>query len=194
MEKRMATYHRVTKETDVSVELNLDGTGRADIQTGIGFFDHMLTAFATHSGVDLTVRTSGDLNVDCHHTVEDTAIGIGKAIKEALGDKRGITRFADCYIPMDEALSFAALDISGRSFLAYEAKFEHKFCGDYETDTTEEFMRALAFNAEVTLHLKNTCGINDHHIAESLYKAVARAFRTALKVTGGEIPSSKGNL
>lgn len=191
---RTAETTRKTKETDIVLTLNLDGTGKADISTGIGFFDHMLAAFATHSGFDIALKIKGDIEVDCHHTVEDAGIALGKAIKDALGDKRGIVRFADCFLPMDEALAFAALDISGRSYLEYGARFEHRLCGDYETSVTEEFMRALAFNAEVTLHLRCLYGSNDHHITEALYKAAARCFRAAVKVEGGSIPSSKGTL
>ncbi|MCL2630174.1 MAG: imidazoleglycerol-phosphate dehydratase HisB [Firmicutes bacterium] len=191
---RTAEIKRETKETKISVILNLDGSGKANIATGIGFFDHMLTAFATHSGIDLEVKAVGDTNVDTHHTVEDTGILIGKAIKTALGDKKGIVRFADCNIPMDEALGFCALDISGRGHLEFFARFNHKNIGDFESDSCEEFFRALALNAEITLHLRAVYGNNDHHIAEALFKATARCFRTALKVEGKSIPSTKGSL
>lgn len=190
---RKSSIVRKTKETEIALTLNLDRSG-ADISTGIGFFDHMLTAFATHMGVYLDIKATGDINVDGHHTVEDIGITLGKAIKEALGDKAGIVRFADCFLPMDEALAFAALDISGRSYLDYEARFTEAFCGDYETALTEEFMRALAFNAEITLHVKCIYGKNSHHMIEAMFKAVARCFRQAIKVEGTAIPSSKGTL
>lgn len=191
---RTSELNRKTKETDIVLTVNLDGKGDISISTGIAFFDHMLTAFSTHSGIDIMLNMKGDLAVDCHHTVEDAGIAIGKAIKAALGDKRGIVRFADCFIPMDETLAFAALDVSGRSYLEFYARFEHDKCGDYETAVTEEFMRALAFNAEVTLHLRSMYGTNDHHKTEALYKAAARAFKAALKVEGNAVPSSKGCL
>ncbi len=190
---RKAEITRKTKETDIKIILDLDSSG-ADIATGIGFFDHMLTSFATHAGINLYLRAKGDTEVDSHHTVEDVGIALGKAIKEALGDKAGIIRFADCFLPMDESLAFAALDISGRSFLDYEARFKDAFCGNYETALTEEFMRALAFNSEVTLHVKCIYGNNAHHMTEALYKAAARCFRAAMKIEGDKIPSSKGVL
>lgn len=190
---RKAKIERKTKETDILLELDLDRAG-ADISTGIKFFDHMLTAFAIHAGIYLFARVKGDTEVDGHHTVEDTGIVLGKAIREALGDKCGIVRFADCFLPMDESLAFAALDISGRSYLDFEARFAEPYCGDYETALTEEFMRALAFNAEVTLHVKCIYGKNAHHQTEAVYKAVARCFRSAVKVEGTAIPSSKGAL
>ena len=191
---RKGKFSRTTKETDVLVEINLDGSGKADINTGIGFFDHMLQAFASHSGFDIKVKAKGDIEVDKHHTVEDVGIAMGKAIKEALGKKVGITRFANVFIPMDEALCFAVIDISGRSFLEFFARFNFKDIGDYESDATEEFMRALAFNAEVTLHTKAFYGTNDHHVTEGLFKAVARCFGQASKITSDKILSSKGVL
>jgi imidazoleglycerol-phosphate dehydratase len=191
---RVGKFERETKETKVFCEVNLDGEGVAKVCTGIGFFDHMLQAFAAHSGFDITVETKGDIEVDKHHTVEDTGIALGKAIKDALGDKKGIARFGNAYVPMDEALAFAALDVSGRSFLELFARFAYKNIGDYEADATEEFMRALAFNAEVTLHTRAMYGNNDHHITEAIFKAVARSFRAACKVEGDKIPSSKGCL
>ena len=190
---RKAKIQRKTKETDILLEIDLDGVG-ADIATDIDFFDHMLTAFATHAGVYLYIRVTGDIKVDGHHTVEDTGIALGKAICQALGDKRGIARFSDCFLPMDEALAFAALDVSGRSYLDYEARYSADYCGGYETALTEEFMRALAFNAEVTLHVKCIYGKNAHHQTEAIYKAVARCFRVAMRVEGSAIPSSKGTL
>jgi imidazoleglycerol-phosphate dehydratase len=191
---RTAENKRTTKETDIYVKVNLDGGGKADVSTGIGFFDHMLTAFAAHSGFDVCVKAKGDTNVDTHHTAEDVGIALGKAINEALGDKRGIVRFADASIPMDEALAFCALDISGRGFCEVAAKFVYKTIGDFDSDSTQEFFRALALNAAVTLHLKQVYGQNDHHVAEALFKAAARCFRAAVKVEGKNVPSSKGAL
>jgi imidazoleglycerol-phosphate dehydratase len=190
---RTSEITRKTKETDIELALNLDG-GEIQISTGIGFFDHMLTAFATHSGMGLKLSVKGDIHVDGHHTVEDAGIALGKAIREALGDKKGIARFADCSLPMDDTLAFAALDISGRSYLVFDADFRERLCGDYETALTVEFMRALAFNAEVTLHVKCLYGGNDHHKTEAIYKVVARCFKAAVKIEGAAIPSSKGTL
>lgn len=190
---RKSTIERKTKETDITLELNLDTTG-ADIETGIGFFDHMLCSFATHAGVNLFLRAKGDVEVDCHHTIEDVGIALGKAFNIALGDKRGIVRFADCFLPMDEALAFAALDISGRSYFDYDARFNEEYCGGYETALTEEFFRAFATNAELTLHVKCMYGNNAHHKTEAIYKAVARCIRTAIKIEGDSVPSSKGVL
>lgn len=190
---RKSTLNRKTKETDIALTLDLDSTG-AEISTGIGFFDHMLTSFATHAGVYLNIKATGDTIVDGHHTVEDVGIVLGKAFKEALGNKAGIVRFADCFLPMDEALAFSALDISGRSYFDYDARFNESFCGEYETALTEEFFRAFANNAEITLHVKCMYGNNAHHKTEAIYKAVARSIRTAIKIEGTVVPSSKGTL
>ena len=190
---RQATIERKTRETDVFVSVNLDG-GAVDIHTGIGFFDHMLTAVGTHGAIGLTVRVKGDLEVDCHHTIEDTGIALGQAIREALGDCRGIVRFADCRIPMDEALASCALDVGGRAFLHFDAEFTNPSVGGYDCCMTEEFFRAVSANGGLTLHLTVDYGKNDHHKIEALYKAFARALRAAVKVTGTEIPSTKGVL
>ena len=190
---REAIVERKTRETDIYVKVCLDG-GEVKIDTGIGFFDHMLTALGKHGGMGLEVRVKGDLEVDCHHTVEDTGIALGQAIREALGDMRGIRRYADCRIPMDEALAECALDISGRAYLVFHAEFTNPACGGYDCCMTEEFMRALAFNAGITLHLGCPYGKNDHHKIEALYKALARALRAAMRVEGTEIPSTKGVL
>lgn len=191
---REATVVRKTKETEITLTVQLDGSGKTDISTGIGFFDHMLTALAVHGGMDLTLKVEGDLQVDCHHTVEDTGIVLGQAIKKALGDKVGITRFADCHLPMDEALAFAAIDVSGRGYLVFDAEFRRQYCGDYETAMTEEFFWAVCRNAELTLHLKKVYGVNDHHATEALFKAAARVFRLAFAVTGRSLPTTKGAL
>ena len=191
---RCADVTRKTKETDISLKLNLDG-GDVKIQTGIGFFDHMLNSFATHGGFGLELTVNGDLEVDEHHTVEDTGIVLGKAFSEALGDKASIDRFGSFYVPMDEALAFASVDISGRPFLVFDAEFPQDRCGGYDCAMTVEFMRALAFNAGITLHLKSFYGDNSHHITEALYKAVAHALRLAVKQNTLNKPlSTKGVL
>lgn len=191
---RSAQIERKTKETDIQLSLNLDG-GEVNIDTGIGFFDHMLNSFATHGGFGLSIKVKGDLNVDDHHTVEDTGIVLGTAFKEALGDKGSIERFGSFYVPMDEALSFASVDVSGRPFLVFDADFPQEKCGDYTSALTVEFMRAFAFNAGITLHVKCLYGSNSHHIIESIYKAVAHAMRLAVKRNdSGEVLSTKGVL
>lgn len=192
---RTAQVERKTKETEISVKLNLDGEGNVKIDTGVGFFDHMLTAFGVHGGLDLEVNVKGDLYVDAHHTVEDTGIVIGQAIAQALGDKNGILRYGNAYIPMDEALGFCALDVSGRPFLVFDADFSDDKMGEMDTCLVEEFFRALSFNSGITLHLKNCYGKNDHHISEALFKAFAHAFKNAVKKNNnGEVLSTKGVL
>lgn len=191
---RTAVVDRQTKETKIHVELNLDG-GETSVDTGIGFFNHMLTAFSVHGGFGLTVKTDGDLDVDCHHTIEDTGIVIGKAFDKALGDKGGIARFGSFYVPMDEALGFCSLDISGRPFLVFDAEFPEEKIGAYDSCMTEEFMRAFAYNSGITLHLKSCYGKNSHHITEALYKALAHALRLAVAKTDSDKPlSTKGVL
>ncbi len=187
---REARITRTTKETDVKVTLYLDGTGKADIYTGIGFFDHMLTALTVHGGFDLTVSCKGDLYVDGHHTVEDTGICLGQALNLALGEQP-VMRFGSAFVPMDEALGFCSLDISKRPFLVFNAAFGNERIGDYDSCLTEEFMRAFAFNAGITLHLRSEYGKNDHHITEALFKSLAYALKQAVR-PGGEILSSKG--
>lgn len=192
---RKAEIVRKTKETDIKVLLNLDCSGNVEIDTGIGFFDHMLTALAVHGGFRLSVSCKGDLNVDGHHTVEDVGICLGKAFCEALGDKSGIMRFGSAFVPMDEALGFCSLDISNRPFLVFNAEFTNERIGDYESCLTEEFMRAFAFNAGITLHLKSEYGKNDHHITEALFKALAYALKQAVKLNSdGTAVSTKGAL
>lgn len=190
---RTAEIKRVTKETDIYLNLNLNG-GKVEIETGLGFFDHMLTSMFTHSGFGVTLKVKGDLEVDCHHTIEDTGIVIGQALEKALGDKKGITRFANTYIPMDEALSFCALDISGRPYLVFDAKFNNQFIGAFDTCMIEEFFRAFAMTAKLTLHIKNVYGDDDHHKAESMFKALAYSLKSAVKISGNKIMSSKGIL
>lgn len=191
--KRTALINRKTKETDIQLSLFLDGNGTAQITTGIGFLDHMLTSFTVHSGFDLSVNCSGDLEVDGHHTVEDIGICLGKAFAEALKDKSGIVRYGSAYIPMDESLGFCAVDISGRPFLVFNAEFSNEKVGGYETCLTEEFMRAFAFNAGITLHLSVLYGKNDHHKVEALFKALAYSLKQAVSLNStGTVVSSKG--
>jgi imidazoleglycerol-phosphate dehydratase len=191
--ERVSQISRKTNETDITVKLDLGG-GDIRIDTGIGFFDHMLSSFASHAGFGLDVKASGDLKVDCHHTVEDTGIVLGKAFKQAIGDKAGINRFASAYIPMDEALAFCAADVSGRPYLVFDADMNEQKIGDYDSCLTVEFMRAFAMNAEITLHLRCEYGKNAHHITEALFKAFARSLKSAVRIRGGKIPSTKGVL
>lgn len=192
---RTAEITRKTKETDISVKLDLDGGAHADISTGIGFLDHMLTALAVHGGFRLKVSAKGDLYVDGHHTAEDVGIVLGMAFKEALGDKSGIMRFGSAFVPMDESLAFCALDISARPFLVFNAQFTNERVGEFDTCLTEEFMRSFAFNAGITLHLRCEYGSNDHHKIEALFKALAYALKTAVKRnTDGSVVSTKGVL
>ncbi|SFK16698.1 imidazoleglycerol-phosphate dehydratase HisB [Falsiroseomonas stagni] len=194
---RTASIARATSETDIRLTLALDGTGQVEVATGVGFFDHMLTALARHSLMDLTVAARGDLHIDDHHTVEDVGIVLGQALRQALGDKRGIRRFGQCLLPMDEALAEAAIDISGRPFLAWSVPFQRPKIGSFDTELVEEFFRAFAFNAGITLHVTLKAGTNAHHVAEACFKAVARALRMAVEADprmAGEIPSTKGSL
>ena len=177
--------------------VNLDGDGKAEIATGVGFFDHMLEQIARHSLIDITIRARGDLHIDQHHTVEDVGIALGSAIKQALGDLKGITRYADVHLPMDEALTRAALDISGRPYLVWKVAFTRVKVGEFETELFHEFFQAFAQNAEVTLHIENLYGKNNHHIAETCFKALARALRVAVAIDPRQksrIPSTKGSL
>lgn len=190
---RSAKIERNTKETQIKLSLSLDG-GEVDASTGIGFFDHMMTAFAVHGGFGLNLSVKGDLEVDTHHTVEDTGIALGQAFAEALGDKSGIERYGSFYIPMDEALAFCSLDISNRPFLVFDAIFNEERCGDYETCCTEEFFRAFAANAGITLHINVPYGSNSHHQIEAIFKAVAHAMKTAVKENNNGVLSTKGVL
>ncbi len=192
---RSAKIERSTKETQIKIEVALDGKGNADISTGIGFFDHMLTALSVHSGISMTVIVKGDLEVDCHHTIEDTGIALGQALYQALGTKSGIVRYGTAYIPMDESLAMASLDLSNRPFLVFNCEFTNQSCGDYDLCMTEEFFRAFAFNSGMTLHINLLYGSNDHHKAEAVYKAVAHALKTAVKYNSdGTTLSTKGVL
>ena len=193
---RSCSKQRKTGETDITVELSLDGTGRADIETGVGFFDHMLDALARHGLLDLTVSCKGDLEIDEHHTVEDVGIVIGQALGEAVGDKAGMKRFGYAYAPMDEALGRAALDFSGRGLLSFRASFSREMVGDLSTELVEEFWRAVASNAGITLHLDLLAGANAHHQVEALFKAAALAIRAAVAIDPDVdgVPSTKGTL
>lgn len=192
---REATVTRNTKETQITVTVRLDGKGESEIATGIGFFDHMLTAMSRHSGISMKVQANGDLYVDGHHTVEDTGIVIGQALMQALGDKSGIARYGSAYIPMDEALSFCALDLSNRPYVVFRGEFTNQMIGQYDACLTEEFFRALAVNAGITLHLDMCCGSNDHHKCEALFKAFAHALKAAVRENAdGTVLSTKGAL
>jgi imidazoleglycerol-phosphate dehydratase len=193
---RRATVHRSTKESSVKVTVDLDGTGTADVHTGVGFFDHMLAQLARHSGMDLTVQTDGDLEVDSHHTIEDTALGLGQALREALGDKAGITRFGDALVPLDETLVQAAVDLSGRPYCVHDEPPLVELIGAYDTTMTRHVFESLAAAAGICLHVRVLAGRNSHHIVEAQFKAVARALRSALAPDprGGGVPSTKGVL
>lgn len=194
---RRASVERKTNETAIRVEVDLDGTGQAEIRTGVGFFDHMLDQIARHALFDLKVEAQGDLHIDDHHTVEDTGIALGQAIAQALGDKRGIRRYADCHLAMDECLTRVALDFSGRPFLVFRTSFHTGKIGTFDTQLVREFFQALAIQSDMTLHVETLYGLNDHHIAESCFKGVARAMREAVSIDErirDRIPSTKGTL
>jgi imidazoleglycerol-phosphate dehydratase len=197
MTERKADVSRKTKETEISVAVDLDGKGRSKISTGVGFFDHMLDQLSRHSLIDMTIEAKGDLHIDDHHTVEDTGIAIGQAIARALGERRGITRYASIDLAMDETLTGAAIDVSGRPFLVWNVEFSASKIGTFDTELVREFFQALAQNAGITLHVRNYYGVNNHHIAETCFKAVARALRVAVEPDPrqeGAIPSTKGTL
>lgn len=194
---RSASVSRRTNETDVELSIDIDGTGKARIATGIGFFDHMLDLLARHALIDLDVTVKGDLHVDFHHTVEDTGIALGEAIRKALGDKRGIVRYASLDLPMDETLTRVAIDISGRPFLVFRSEFPTQKIGEFDTELVREFFQAFAVNAGMTLHVETLYGLNSHHIAESCFKGLARVLRAAASRDpreGDRVPSTKGNL
>ena len=194
---RRADVARKTKETEIAVSVDLDGTGRFEIATGVGFFDHMLEQLARHSLIDITLKARGDLHIDDHHTVEDCGIAIGQAVAKALGERRGIVRYASLDLAMDETLTRAAIDVSGRPFLVWDVVFPSPRIGTFDTELVREFFQALAQNAGVTLHVTNHYGANSHHIAETCFKAVARVLRTALETDPrqpGAVPSTKGTL
>jgi len=194
---RKASVKRATKETNVEVAIDLDGDGRGSIATGIGFLDHMLDLLARHSRIDINVKAKGDLHIDQHHTTEDVGIALGQAVKQALGDMKGITRYADVHVPMDEALTRVAIDISGRPLLVFNVEFVRDKVGPFDTELVQEWFNAFAVNAAVTLHVATLYGGNDHHIAESCFKGLARALRAAVAIdprAANEVPSTKGTL
>lgn len=194
MSDRVGKVIRETKETSIELKINLDGVGKTLINTGVGFFDHMLNLMAFHGGLDLEINAKGDLEVCDHHLVEDVGIALGEAFKEALGDKRGIKRYGTFFIPMDEALAHISLDISGRSFLVFECDFLRESIGEFSTEMVKEFFRSFSFNAGITLHGRVLYGENDHHKAEALFKALGRALMDAKEVVSDELPSTKGML
>lgn len=194
---RTATVSRETKETRISVEINIDGSGAYDIATGVGFFDHMLEQLARHSLIDITIKADGDTHIDFHHTVEDVGIALGQALNQALGGMAGITRYADTHLAMDEALTRCALDVSGRPFLVFDVEFPRDKVGNFDTELFEEFFRAFAMNAGFTLHIATLYGSNCHHIAETCFKAVARTLRKAVEIDPRQqdrVPTTKGQL
>ncbi|WP_193139381.1 MULTISPECIES: imidazoleglycerol-phosphate dehydratase HisB [unclassified Meridianimarinicoccus] len=194
---RKASITRKTAETSITVEIDLDGSGSYDNQTGVGFFDHMLDQLARHALIDMTIRAEGDLHIDDHHTVEDTGITLGQALSAALGDKRGITRYGACLLPMDDALVRAALDLSGRPFLVWNVDMPTQKIGSFDTELVREFFQAFSTHGGITLHVDALHGVNSHHIAEAAFKAVARALRDALETDprkAGDVPSTKGTL
>jgi imidazoleglycerol-phosphate dehydratase len=194
---RTGAVKRKTKETDIEVAVDLDGTGVSSVATGIGFLDHMLDLLARHSRIDIRVKALGDLHIDQHHTTEDTGIALGQAVRQALGDMKGITRYSDVHVPMDEALTRVAIDISGRPFLVFRVAFGRDKVGAFDTELVREWFHAFAMNAGITLHVETLYGANDHHIAESCFKGLARALRGAVAIdtrAAGEVPSTKGVL
>jgi imidazoleglycerol-phosphate dehydratase len=194
---RKAEIKRKTKETDIAVEVNIDGSGQSQVETGIGFLDHMLDLLARHSRMDIVAKAKGDLHIDYHHTAEDVGIALGQAVKKALGDLKGVTRYSDVHVPMDEALTRVAIDVSGRPFLVFKVKFGRDKIGTFDTELVNEWFQAFAMNAGITLHVETLYGSNDHHISESCFKALARALRAAFAIdskAANEIPSTKGSL
>lgn len=194
MKKREAKVIRNTNETQIELDLNIDGTKNAKIVTEVGFFNHMLELFTFHGGFNLDLKAKGDVWVDDHHLVEDVGISLGLAFKEALGDKKGIKRYSTVFLPMDETLAMISLDISGRPYLHFEGEFNRENIKDFSTEMVEEFLRAFAFNAGITLHVRILYGVNDHHKVEAIYKGLGRALKEAVKVEGDDLPSTKGML
>ncbi|MGP0094856.1 MAG: imidazoleglycerol-phosphate dehydratase HisB [Xanthobacteraceae bacterium] len=194
---RKASVRRTTKETDIEVAIDLDGKGASTIATGVGFLDHMLELLARHARIDMNVKASGDLHIDPHHTTEDVGIALGQAVRQALGDLKGITRYADVHLPMDETLTRVALDVSGRPFLVFKVTFAAEKVGVFDTQLVREWFQAFATHAGITLHVETLYGANDHHISESCFKGLARALRAAVAIdprAAGEVPSTKGQL
>jgi imidazoleglycerol-phosphate dehydratase len=194
MENRIAKINRKTKETDISVELNLDGMGKYEIDSGIGFLDHMLTHLSKHSGIDLIVKAKGDLEVDAHHTVEDIAICLGEALLKALGDKKGIVRYGHSSLPMEDALANVSVDLSGRAACVYNVQYRADKIGDFDVECLEEMLRSFSSNGRFNLHINVPYGTNSHHIAEAIFKGLGMALGAAIKIRGTEVPSTKGIL
>ena len=194
MENRTAKIERKTTETDIIVEMNLDGQGKYDIDTGVGFLDHMMAHLSKHSGIDLTVKAKGDLEVDAHHTVEDVGIAIGNCLCDALGDKAGIARYGSSSVPMEDTLANVSLDLSGRAFCVYNADYQTEKIGDFDVECIEEFLRSLSNFGKFNLHVNVPYGSNSHHIAEAIFKAFGQAIAAAIKIIGTEVPSTKGVL
>ncbi len=191
---RTAMIERNTNETKISLELNLDGVGSYDIDTGLGFLDHMLSHLSKHSRIDLKLKAKGDLQVDAHHTVEDVAICLGQCLDKALGNKKGISRYGNSSVPMEESLAKVSIDLSGRPFCVYNVKYNSEKIGDFDVECIEEFLRAFTNNAKCNLHIEVPYGTNSHHIAEAIFKAIGKALCIAVEITGTEIPSTKGTL
>ena len=194
MAQRKVKIERKTSETDIIVEMNLDGTGSYDINTGVGFFDHMLTHVSKHGKIDLAVKATGDLHIDAHHTIEDVGICLGEALCEALGDKKGIARYGNSAVPMEDAKSVVTVDLSGRPFLVYRAEFPTEKIGDFDVECVEEFLRSFSTVGKFNLHAEVPYGTNSHHIAEAIFKALGQALGAAVKIVGDDIPSTKGVL
>ncbi|MHC4739572.1 MAG: imidazoleglycerol-phosphate dehydratase HisB [Planctomycetota bacterium] len=194
MKDRTAKIHRQTKETDITVELNLDGAGKYEIDTGIGFLDHMLTHLSKHSKVDLVVKATGDLDVDAHHTVEDIGIGLGECLGKALGDKKGIARYGHSSVPMEDALANVAVDLSGRPSCVYKVDYRTEKIGDFDVECVEEMLKSFSNTGKFNLHINTPYGTNSHHIAEAIFKGLGQALAIAVKITGTDVPSTKGTL
>lgn len=194
MAGRTSKIERTTSETNIEVELNLDGQGRYEIDTGVGFFDHMLTHLSKHSKIDMVVRAKGDLEIDAHHTIEDVGICIGEALIKALGDKKGIARYGDSAVPMEDAKAVVTVDLSGRPFLVYRAEFTTEKIGEFDTECVEEFLRSFSTVGKFNLHTEVPYGTNSHHIAEAIFKALGQALGAAVEITGTDVPSTKGVL
>ena len=194
MDNRVAQIHRQTKETDVTVELDLDGVGKYDIDSGVGFLDHMLTHLSKHSGIDLLVKAKGDLQVDAHHTVEDIAICLGECLLKALGNKKGIARYGHSSVPMEDALANVSVDLSGRSICVYNVEYRTAKIGDFDVECIEEMLRSFSNSGRFNLHINVAYGTNSHHIAEGIFKGLGKALGAAVKVQGTEVPSTKGTL
>ena len=194
MADRDAKAQRKTKETDIFVEMNLDGVGKYDIDTGVGFLDHMLTHLSKHGKIDMTIKAKGDLEVDPHHTVEDVGIAIGECLAQALGDKKGIARYGNSSVPMEDAMASVAIDLSGRPFCVYDVKYRTEKIGEFDVECIEEFLRSFANSAKFNLHVNVPYGINSHHIAEAIFKSLGQSLASAVKIVGDDIPSTKGTL